>query len=105
MLQRVRGSNGEYNKFKGEFLSVNEPIINKDALTLNLDRSERYLEKQEVVLSRLPAQDEQIKEYASQVAILKKKYQSFEGQLFNRQVEETRYVIKDSEDLIDKIEQ
>ena len=37
--------------------------------------------------------------------MLKKKNQTFEGQLFNRQVEETRYVIKDTEDLIDKIEQ
>ena len=45
MLQRVRASNNEYNKFKGDFFAVNEPIINKDTLTLNLDRAERYLEK------------------------------------------------------------
>jgi len=54
MLQRVRGSNSDYNKYKAEFFSVNEPVINKDSLTLNLDRSERYLEKQEVVISKLP---------------------------------------------------
>lgn len=54
MLQRVRNSNNDYNKFKGEFFSVNEPIINKDVLTLNLDRVERYLEKQEIVLNKLP---------------------------------------------------
>jgi hypothetical protein len=58
MLQRVRGSNSDYNKYKAEFFSVNEPVINKDSLTLNLDRSERYLEKQEVVISKLPPQDE-----------------------------------------------
>lgn len=74
MLQRVRASNNEYNKFKGEFFSVNEPIINKDTLTLNLDRAERYLEKQEIVLNKLPPQDELVKENASQIAVLKKKY-------------------------------
>lgn len=54
MLQRVRNSNNEYNRFKGEFFSVNEPLINKDILTLNLDRVERYMEKQEMVLNKLP---------------------------------------------------
>ena len=104
MLNRVRSSNNEYNKFKGDFFAVNEPIINKDTLTLNLDRAERYLEKQENILNKLPPQDELVKENANQIAILKKKYQTFEGQLFSKQVEETRYVIKDTEDLIDKIE-
>ena len=105
MLQRVRNSNNEYNKFKGEFFSVNEPIINKDILTLNLDRVERYLEKQELVLSKLPPQEDLVKENAGQIGVLKKKYQNFEGQLFSKQIEETRYVIKDTEDLIEKIEQ
>lgn len=104
MLQRVRNSNNDYNRFKGEFFSVNEPIINKDILTLNLERVERYLEKQEIVLNKLPPQEDLVKENASQIAILKKKYQTFESQLFARQVEETRYVIKDTEDLIEKIE-
>jgi hypothetical protein len=54
MQQRVRASNNEYNKFKGDFFAVNEPIINKDTLTLNQDRAERYLEKQEIVLNKLP---------------------------------------------------
>lgn len=36
--------------------------------------------------------------------MLKKKYQAFEGQLFSNQVDETRQVIKDTEDLIEKIE-
>ena len=104
MLQRVRASNNEYNKFKGDFFAVNEPIINKDTLTLTLDRAERYLEQQENILNKLPPQDELVKENANQIAILKKKYQTFEGQLFSKQVEETRYVIKDTEDLIEKIE-
>jgi len=78
MLQRVRASNNEYNKFKGDFFTVNEPIINKDTLTLNLDRAERYLEKQEIVLNKLPPQDELVRENASQISILKKKYQTFE---------------------------
>ena len=105
MLQRVRNSNNDYNKFKGEFFSVNEPIINKDVLTLNLDRVERYLEKQEIVLNKLPPQEDLVKENSSQIAILKKKYQTFEAQLFNKQVEDTRDVIKDTEDLIEKIEE
>lgn len=79
MLQRVRASNNEYNKFKGDFFAVNEPIINKDTLTLNLDRAERYLEKQENILNKLPPQDELVRENANQIAILKKKYQTFEG--------------------------
>ena len=79
MLQRVRASNNEYNKFKGDFFAVNEPIINKDTLTLTLDRAERYLEQQENILNKLPPQDELVKENANQIAILKKKYQTFEG--------------------------
>lgn len=62
MQSRVKSGNSEYNKFKGEFFAVNEPIINKDTLTLNLDRAERYLEKQEVILSKLPSQEELVKE-------------------------------------------
>jgi hypothetical protein len=105
MLQKVRTSNTDYNRFKGEFFSVNEPIINKDILTLSLDRVERYLEKQEAVLSKLPPQEELVKENANQIAALKNKYQAFEAALFTKQAEETRYVIKDTEDLVEKIEQ
>ena len=32
MLVKVKTTNQEYNKFKGEFFAVNEPVINKDLL-------------------------------------------------------------------------
>lgn len=50
MLVRVKTSNQEYNKFKGEFFAVNEPIINKDMLVFKLERVQRYFEKQQTIV-------------------------------------------------------
>jgi len=37
-LQKVRKDNMEWNKFKGEFFAISEPIMNKDVLAFKLDR-------------------------------------------------------------------
>ena len=44
-IRQVTASNDEYNKFKGELLAINEPIINKDMLNFKLDKVQRYSEK------------------------------------------------------------
>jgi hypothetical protein len=38
MMGKVKIVNQDYNKFKGEFLAVHEPIINKDLLVFKLER-------------------------------------------------------------------
>jgi hypothetical protein len=45
ILVKVKTTNQDYNKFKGEFFAVNEPVINKDILVFKLDRVQRHLEK------------------------------------------------------------
>lgn len=37
--------NQEYQKFKGEFLAINEPVVNKDMMSFKLDRIQRYQNK------------------------------------------------------------
>ena len=36
--EKVKSSSLDYNSIKGEFFAVNEPIINKNILTLKVDR-------------------------------------------------------------------
>jgi predicted nucleic acid-binding Zn-ribbon protein len=38
ITQKVKSTNKDYEKFKGEFLAVNEPIINKDMMVFKIDR-------------------------------------------------------------------
>jgi hypothetical protein len=45
ILVKVKTTNQDFNKFKGEFFAVNEPVINKDILVFKLDRVQRHLEK------------------------------------------------------------
>jgi hypothetical protein len=37
ITSKVKQTNQEYEKFKGEFLAVNEPVINKDINIIKLD--------------------------------------------------------------------
>jgi hypothetical protein len=62
ILVKVKTTNQDYNRFKGEFFSANEPIINKDMLVFKLERVQRYFEKQQVILDQLPDQESQIQE-------------------------------------------
>jgi hypothetical protein len=38
IYSKVKSTNKEYEKYKGEFLAVNEPVINKDMLVFKIDR-------------------------------------------------------------------
>lgn len=60
--QKVKTTNQEYEKYKGEFLAVNEPIINKDMLIFKIDKVQKQREKQEKVLIRMPDQEVTINE-------------------------------------------
>ena len=54
ILLKVKTQNQDYNKFKGEFIAVNDPVINKDMLVFKLDRVQRYHDKQKLVINQLP---------------------------------------------------
>lgn len=41
ILSKVTTTNEGYNKFKGEFLAINEPIMNKDILNFKLEKVQR----------------------------------------------------------------
>jgi hypothetical protein len=43
--QRVSQVNSSYSKFKGEFIAVSEPVINKDLLAMKFDRIVKYQDK------------------------------------------------------------
>lgn len=88
--------NANYSRFKGEFIAVNDPIINKDLLTLKLDRVQRYQEKQEALMVKLPEHENSIRDVAGQLDIIKRKYETFESILFEKKFNETTGVIKES---------
>jgi len=37
MENKVNNSNQDFSKFKGQFIAIHEPVINKDMLTFKLD--------------------------------------------------------------------
>lgn len=104
MLTKTTSVNQEYQKFKGEFLAINEPVINKDMMNFKLDRIQRYKDKQEANLQKLPGHEDLINEIKSSLVTLKKQYKIFEQGLFEKKNAETKYVIKDTIQLIQKIE-
>ena len=71
---------------------------------MKLDRVVKYQDKQDALLSRLPEHEGGIKDVAGNMQILKRKYENFEKTLFEKKFSETRYVIKDTTQLIEKIQ-
>mmetsp|Transcript_21886 Transcript_21886/g.33966 ORF Transcript_21886/g.33966 Transcript_21886/m.33966 type:complete len:258 (-) Transcript_21886:4579-5352(-) len=102
---KARALGADYNKFKGEFIAVNESVVNKDPLTFKLDRVQRYKEKQDTLITRLPPLEEMLLETSQNMKLLKKQYESFEKSLFDKKMVETKYVIKDTNQLIEKIKE
>jgi hypothetical protein len=60
--QKVKTTNIVYEKYKGEFLAVNEPIINKDMLIFKIDKVQKQRERQEKIIMRMPDQEVTINE-------------------------------------------
>lgn len=104
ILVKVKTVNQEYNRFKGEFFAVNEPVINKDMLVFKLDRVQRYFEKQQAILNNLPEQEAGIQENFVNLQAIKQKYEGFERQIFEKKFQETSFVMRDTGVIIQKIE-
>lgn len=41
---KVMGSNQDFSKFKGQFIAIHEPVINKDMLTFKVEEIQRSKE-------------------------------------------------------------
>lgn len=46
-LKKVAACNSEFSKYKGEFLAISEPCVNKDILQMKLKKVQGHLERQE----------------------------------------------------------
>lgn len=55
-------------------------------------------------MSKLPEHEGGVTDAASNLQILKRKYENFEKTLFEKKFSETRYIIKDTTQLIEKIQ-
>ena len=86
MLVKVKTASLDYSKLKGEFLAVNEPVINKDMLVFKLDRVQRYREKQQVLLERLPDHEIGIQENFVNLQSIKQKYHTFQMSVFEKKL-------------------
>ena len=73
-------------------------------LTFKLDRVQRYQEKQEALLIKLPEHENNIRDVSGKLDVIKRKYETFENILFEKKFNETTAVIKDSAQLIEKIQ-
>ena len=104
MAQRVGSTNTNYSKFKGDLIAVSEPIINKDLLVLKLDRAQRHKEKLDALLAGLADQEGGVRANTNNLQVLKRKYENFEKTLFQKKFSDTKYVIKDTAQLIEKIQ-
>lgn len=106
-LTKVSACNGEFSKYKGEFLAISEPFVNKDILQMKLKKAQVHLERQEQFLGnkqwRLEQHEEQAKENATALVDLMKKYGEFECGLFRKEVEGASQVVKATEALVAKI--
>lgn len=93
-----------YTTYKGEFMAVSEPVVNKEMLAFKLDRVQRYQEKQDQILVRLPEHENGIKDVSNKLNQLQQKYENFERSLFEMKFSETKNLIKDTAKIIEKIQ-
>lgn len=73
-------------------------------LVFKLDRVHKYQDKLDQLLTKLPEHERGIKDVTANLDILKRKYENFEKNLFDKKFGETKYVIKDTAQLIEKIQ-
>ena len=93
---KVRVTSSDYNKFKGEFFAVNEPVLNRDPMNFKLDRVQRCLGKQDHLLQNLLSLEKQVTENQESLIQLKKAYEDFEKNLFEKKIKETKKIIVDT---------
>lgn len=104
-LKKVSTCNSDFSKYKGEFLAISEPFVNKDLLQIKPKKASAHLEKQEQFLGnklwRLEQYEDQSKENAAALVDLKKKYGEFESSLFKKEIDGALQVIKNAEALLE----
>jgi hypothetical protein len=100
-LKKVAACNSEFSQYKGEFLAISEPFVNKDILQVKLKKVQAHLERQEQFLGnklwRLEQHEDQTKENATALLDIKKKYWDFEAALFRKEIEGSANVIRETE--------
>lgn len=102
-ITQVNQVTHDFNRIKGEFIAVHDSVINKDPLAFKLERIQRYQTKQDALIQKLPAIEEALQENQSNVKLIKKQYENFEKAIFEKKNVETKYVIKDTNELLEEI--
>ena len=96
MFVKIQEAYQDYQQFKGKFLAINEPIINKDLLNLKIVNVQKQKGRQDKLLSKIGGHETAMTEIKNNVATLKKQYKSFETALFIKQNEQSKKVMKDT---------
>jgi CHAT domain-containing protein len=73
----------------GRLIQLHENIMNKNPLSFTLSHVQSELQRQKELLKELPVVEDRVKTTAQEVQETVKKYEQFEEDIFDKEVEDT----------------
>ena len=104
MLNKSKNTMKSLSVLKGEFISTNEIVINKDTFALKLPLVKKARAKQISTLTKFVGLADQIDEDKEQTVELLAHYNDFEKEQFNWEIAETAKVVIDTKELMEEID-
>lgn len=103
VMSQIKKLNSQYSQIKGEYIAVQDQILNKDTFTLKLARAEYAKEKQNQILQKIEQVDSQIYENEAQVNKIKVSYEDFEQSVFEEKFGTIKTIREEVINIFDKV--
>jgi septation ring formation regulator EzrA len=104
VTEELNAATAKLCELKGEFMQVNEAVINKDSNAMKPDFVKKSAKKQAAILEKFEALEAVVAEDARQTAELVEVYEDFEQALFDGTLASTKGVAEKTNQLIEEID-
>ena len=105
LLTQLKNTMNSLCVLKGEFINVNEQVVNKDTFQMKLETVVKAKAKQEIILAKFEALDAQIKENENKANDAKESYEKFERQLFDDEIKRTDELTEKTNKFMEEIDE
>lgn len=103
LFSKVNNLNNNFTEFETEFIDISESVLNKTIYQFNLEQLTKHKEKLENLNQKIQQFSEDSKEIEQSGRDIKNSYSKFEQAVFDQKMQDTKQIVKETNNLIDKI--
>ena len=103
LFSKVNNLNNNFTEFETEFIDISESVLNKTIYQFNLEQLTKHKEKLENLNQKIQQFSEDSIEIEQSGRDIKNSYSKFEQAVFDQKMQDTKQIVKETNNLIDKI--